>query len=118
MIEVVVALAVLALSLGALYESFGWSLRRTAAVEQRERAWLTAQSLLAGIRSEHALRAGTEQGEAPGGLKWESRIVLRDGMPAGQGRLAAFEVTIELSWGSGSARRIRLQSIETSRVAS
>lgn len=118
LIEVVVALAVLALSLGALYESFGWSLRRTAALERREGAWLTAQSLLAEIRGRPQLRPGTEPGESTGGLKWVSHIAQHDASSIVQGSLAVFDVTIEVSWGGGSGHSIRLQSMELSRTAS
>jgi general secretion pathway protein I len=115
LIEVVVALAILALSLGVLYESFGWSLRRTGLLRQQETAWLTAQSMLAEIRSRDALQVGTSNGETAEGLKWDSRIAAY-ALPLGESPRRAFEVTIDVSWGERPAQRVRLQSVETSRV--
>jgi len=109
LVETVVALAILALVAGVVYESFGWSLRRTAAVEKREVAWLIAQSLLADIRGGHTLQIGTERGEASG-LDWEARI-------ANYKRpIDAAEVTIDVRWGEGPARHITLRSVETGKV--
>lgn len=109
LIETVVALAILALVAGVAYESFGWSLRRTAALEKRETAWLIAQSLLADVRGRHTLRIGTERGKAAG-LDWEARITQYE-RP-----IEAAEVTIDVRWGEGRARHITLRSVETGKV--
>lgn len=118
LIEIVIALAILALSLGALYEAFGLGLRRAAVAHQREVALLTAQSVLAEIRGREPLAPGTVQGETAQGLKWESQIREREARIDPQSPLRAFDVTVEVSWGRGVAQRIRLQSIETGRRAS
>jgi general secretion pathway protein I len=117
LIEAVVALAILALTLGVVYESFGWSLRRTAGVEKRETAWLAAQSVLATIRGRPVLQIGSERGEVPGGLEWEAHIARHDAAIDPHSPIQPFEVTIEVSWGADEARRITLRSIETGRVA-
>lgn len=118
LIEAVVALAILALTLGVVYESFGWSLRRTTGVEKREAAWLTAQSLLAGIRGRPMLEEGTERGAGVDGLEWETRIVPASAAIDPQSPIKPFEVTIDVSWGSRPAQRITLRSVETHRVRS
>lgn len=118
LIEAVVALAILALTLGVVYESFGWSLRRTAGVQKREAAWLTAQSLLAGIRGRPLLQEGNERGEGVAGLEWETRIVPAAAVVDPQSPIKPFEVTIDVSWGSRPAQRITLRSVETGRVTS
>lgn len=118
LIEVVVALAIMALSLGVLYESFGWSLRRTATLERRQEAWLTAQSLLAELRAQRTLSIGTADGEAQGGLRWTSRISARPAAIDPANSLQPFDVTIEVSWGTRAAQKIRLQSVEVGRVPS
>jgi prepilin-type N-terminal cleavage/methylation domain-containing protein len=109
LVETVVALAILALVAGVVYESFGWSLRRTAAVEKREVAWLIAQSVLADIRGRNALQIGTERGKAVG-LDWEARIGRYEH------RIEAAEVTIDVRWGEGAARHVTLRSVETAKV--
>lgn len=118
LIESVVALAILALTLGVVYESFGWSLRRTTGVQKREVAWLTAQSLLASIRGRAVLQEGSERGGAVNGLKWETRVVPAAAAIDPQSPIKPFEVTIDVSWGVNQAQRITLRSIETSRVTS
>jgi general secretion pathway protein I len=118
LIEVVVSLAILALSLGVLYQTFGWSLRRTAAVERAEAAWLTAQSLLAEIRTRSVLRVGSTQGALPDGLQWAARIDAHQAAVDGNKRLQPFAVTIDVSWGQRPSQRVRLQSIELGRTAS
>jgi prepilin-type N-terminal cleavage/methylation domain-containing protein len=109
LVETVVALAILALVAGVVYESFGWSLRRTAAVEKREVAWLVAQSVLADIRGRNTLQIGTERGEAVG-LDWEARIENY------KSPIDAVEVAIDVRWGEGPARHITLRSVEMAKV--
>lgn len=116
LIEAVVALAILALTLGVVYESFGWSLRRTAGVEKREAAWLTAQSVLATIRGRPVLQIGSERGEVPGGLQWQANIARHNVAIDPQSPVQPFEVTIDVLWGSNEAQRITLRSIETGRA--
>lgn len=118
LIEVVVALAILALSLGVLYESFGWSLRRTATLERRQEAWLTAQSLLAEVRARPNLSAGTDEGDAGGGLRWTSQISRRKAAIDPASPLQPFDVTIEVTWGTRTTQKVRLQSVELGRVPS
>lgn len=118
LIEAVVALAILALSLGVVYESFGWSLRRTTGVQKREAAWLTAQSLLASIRGRPSLQEGSERGQGVDGLEWQTQIAPAPAAIDPQSALRPFEVTIDVSWGAGPAHRITLRSVETSRVTS
>lgn len=118
LIEAVVALAILALSLGVVYESFGWSLRRTTGVEKREAAWLTAQSLLASIRGRQFLQEGSEQGDGAAGLKWQTHIAPGTAAVDPRSPIKAFEVIVDVSWGSGQAQRVSLRSVETGRVTS
>jgi general secretion pathway protein I len=117
LIEVVIALAILALSLGVLYETFGWGLRRTAQLREQESALLTAQSLLADVRARVALAPGVRSGRAAYGMIWEERVVLRDTKAAADLPLRAFAVMLEVRWGTRPAQRVQLRSIETARAA-
>ena len=62
LLEVVVAVAILALTLGAVMRVFGASLRGLAAAERHTVATLHAQSKLAEIGIEEALAAGDASG--------------------------------------------------------
>jgi general secretion pathway protein I len=116
LIEAVVALAILALTLGVVYESFGWSLHRTAAVEKRELAWLTAQSVLATVRGRSVLQVGSERGESTDGLTWEAQIAGYKAAIDPLSPIQPFEVTIDVSWGGDTSQRVTLRSVETSRA--
>lgn len=117
LIETVVALAILVLALGVLYESFGWSLRRAARLEKQQMAWLTAQSVLSELHSRQSLREGAEQGETAEGLKWSARVRLHLAGIDTRSPVQAFEVTIAVAWGTRPAQRVRLQSIVMGTVA-
>lgn len=116
LIEVVVSLAILALSLGVLYQSFGWSVRRTAALSNEEAAWLAAQSLLAEVRARPILAAGASEGEWAGALRWQARVDNQAGAVDSASPLQPFSVMIEVRWGEREAQRVRLQSVEIGRV--
>jgi general secretion pathway protein I len=118
LIEAVVALAILSLAMGALYQAFGWSLRRTVKQEQIEAGLLTAQSMLAELRGREFIRTGEDHGETEAGMRWSRMISEREARIDPQSPRRAFDVTIEVRWGSGAAQRIVLRSIETGRAAS
>lgn len=116
LVETVVALAILALSLGVLYQSFGWSTRRTAALANNEAAWLAAQSLLAEIRSRPTLQPGTTDGEWPNGLRWITQVDTYGAATSTTRLIQPYAVTIDVRWGERPAQRVRLQSVELGRV--
>lgn len=118
LIETVVAFAILALTLGVLYESFGWSLRRSAVITQRESAWLTAQSVLSQIRGDEWIRVGSHSGVTEDGLEWQSEIKPHALAISPQSPLQSFEVTIDVRWGQRPAQQVRLQSMEVGRQSS
>ena len=112
LIEVVVAFAILALSLGALYESFGGALRRSAIAGKRELAALRAESLLAEFRGSGGLlpaRAGSDAG-----TDFEWRVTAKP-YPAELSERSAWvteAVTVEVSWGRTKRQSLSLQSVE------
>lgn len=116
LIEMVVSLAILALSLGVLYQSFGWSARRTAVLADNEAAWLAAQSILAEVRARPRLEIGSSEGEGSGGLRWITRIEPQESAIDPASPLQPFAVTIEVRWGERESQRVRLQSVELGRV--
>jgi prepilin-type N-terminal cleavage/methylation domain-containing protein len=121
LIETVVALAILALTLTVVYQSFGWTLRRGAEQRQRDRAWLTAQSLLSQMRGERLLTMAHQSGHTPQGLAWESTVEPYAPPPDASNAffgppllttLQPLQVSIAVSWGESPGRRIELRSIE------
>jgi general secretion pathway protein I len=116
LIEVLVSLAILALSLGVLYQSFGWSMRRTAVLSNEEAAWLAAQSLLAEIRARPTLQPGTNDGEWPRGLRWHTRVQAQHSAVDPISPIQPFAVSVEVRWGTRDSQRVLLQSVEVGRV--
>jgi general secretion pathway protein I len=70
LIEIIVALAILAVALGALFEAFSGGLRATAAVGRQAATVMLAQSLLDRIGQDIPLAAGEQAGVSEDGLRW------------------------------------------------
>lgn len=118
LIEVVVALAILALASAVIYESLGWSLRHTQVLRQRESAWLFAESALAQVRARNTAGAELEQGETADGLRWTVRVDPRKSLVAASSPIQPFDVVIMVRWGSRQGQQVTLQSIEALRTES
>lgn len=116
LIEVVVALAILALSAGVIYQSLGWSLRQTNTLRQREAAWLFAQSMLAQVRGSKAAQPPVQSGVTSDGLRWQVSTKANEARADARSPLQPFEVVVNVSWGPGSSQQVTLQSIETLRT--
>jgi general secretion pathway protein I len=118
LIEVVVAFAILALSLGALYESFGGAQRHSATAGKREWAALRAESLLAEFRGSGGLlpvRTGSDAG-----TDFEWRVTAKP-YPAELSEHSAWvteTVTVEVSWGRTKRQALSMQSVEMIRSES
>jgi type II secretory pathway pseudopilin PulG len=120
LIETAVALAILALTLTVVYQSFGWTLRRSGEQQRRDLAWLTALSLLDQLRRDPALAAGRRDGRSSQGLQWEALVEsysfpadMTRGMFASiDGSTPLLEIRITVHWGDSPARSIELRSIE------
>jgi general secretion pathway protein I len=117
LIEVVVAFAILALSLGALYESLGGSLRRGGAARQEELATLRAESLLSEFRGSGGLlpqeRAGSD---AELGYSWRITVKPYPAEISEHSALSAESVDVEVSWGE-RRHNVQLHSVELLRKA-
>ena len=112
LLEVLVAFTIFVLSVGALYESFAGSLRRTLKAEVDERAWLSAQSLLVEIRVRPAPWPPEEEGETSTGLDWKRSTSLYpiNSDPGSSWR--AYQVIIEVHPHSKAAGAVVLRSVE------
>jgi general secretion pathway protein I len=117
LLEVLVAFVIFALSVGALYESFAGSLRRTLKAEAEERAWLSAQSLLAEIRVRPAPWPAEEEGVTRTGLDWKRST---SPFPSGtdpKSSWQAYQVVIEVHPHLKTVGTMVLSSIELLDVA-
>lgn len=74
LIEIIVALAILAVALGALFQAFSTGLRATAVADRKAAAVMLAQSLLDRIGQDIPLAAGERAGVSEGGLRWSIAI--------------------------------------------
>ena len=112
LLEVLVAFVIFVLSVGALYESFSGSLRRTLKAEVEERAWLSAQSLLAEIRVRPAPWPAEEEGKTSAGLDWKFSTAPYPTSNNPSSLWQAYQVVIEVHPHSKQAGTVVLRSIE------
>jgi general secretion pathway protein I len=106
LVEIVAALAILALSLSVLLQIISDGARRTDQAGRMAQAGLLAQSLLAKLGAELPLQPGETAGAFADGFRWRLRMepygdsVDRQQWPAG-----AYAVWAEVSWGDGGPER-------------
>lgn len=105
LVEVVVALAILALSLSAVFAAMSNGIWRVGQADAAAKAGSLAQSLLARAGAETPLRAGHANGQFPGGFDWTLLVEpFGDGADWAQWPLSAYTVTAQVSWDEASAR--------------
>ena len=113
LLEVIVALAILGLSLAVLLGIFSQSLERSRAGTNEDGARVLAQSLLA--ESAHA-PAREGEGDAEGGLHWKVRVAPYGSDSDAQSWAEALEtVSVVVSW--REERRTRRFVLSTLRLA-
>ena len=118
LIEVVVAFAILALSLGALYESFGGSLRRGSSARQQELAALRAESLLSEFRATNGLLPQQKSGRDEDlGFSWRITAKPYPAELSEHSHLSAESVEVEVRWRE-KGPAVTLRSVELLRKAS
>ncbi|HEY7298471.1 MAG TPA: type II secretion system protein [Xanthobacteraceae bacterium] len=106
LVEVIVALAILAVSLSVLLGVISNAAWQTAQAEKLTRAGSLAQSLLAKAGIEMPLRQGDAEGEFSSGFHWRVKTlpygdtVEREAWPIG-----AYTVSAEVSWNDGFKER-------------
>lgn len=105
LLELLVAFAIMALSLGVLYQATGSSARHVADAERYQRAVLLAESLLA--QREGIPRTGWNESGESAGFAWSVRSSpfatrISEANPAA---IRLHEVTFRVAWGEGDAAR-------------
>lgn len=110
LLEVLVAVAILAVALGVLLQTFSTGLRSVASAERRTIATLLAESKLAAIGIETPLEAGETSGEFERGYRWLATVrpylepgrANGDAAERGAARVPeAFEVVVTVTWSRG-----------------
>jgi general secretion pathway protein I len=123
LLEVLVAFAVLAISLGVLMQIFSSSLRNADVSHDQAQAVSLAQSLLAGAGIESPLVAGETSGDVDGRMFWRLRINTFQGEipggvtsgPTALPTLELWELTAEVSWGGDASlggRELKLTTLK------
>jgi len=74
LIEIIVALAILAVALTALFQAFSGGLRVTTATERQAAAVMLARSLLDRVGEDIPLAAGEQAGVSEDGQRWSIAI--------------------------------------------
>lgn len=112
LLEVLVALAILGVSLAAIYQAFGTGLRNDRQARFYEEAVALAEARMAQVGTELPAVAGRWSGEE-GGLRWTLLVQPAEDEPllVQPSLLRLMEVTVEVSWPQrGGESRIALSS--------
>ncbi|WP_293644457.1 type IV pilus modification PilV family protein [Thiolapillus sp.] len=113
LLEVLVAFAILAMSLGVLYQAFGGSLRNLAVAGNYTNAMIIAESKLAEVADKVPLRQGSEQGEEKGGFRWKVDVLPWEELEDMPHSFKPYHVHVEVTWGQ-SGRRYVLDTLRLS----
>lgn len=112
LLEVVVAFAIFALAIPALYESFAGAVRRDAQAQELEQGWLVAQSVLEQLRATQPPWKTEDVGTVEGGWWWHSEVEPYNLAEAAGAPWRAFAVTVNVRRQASTARNVTLKSIE------
>jgi general secretion pathway protein I len=102
LVEVLVALAILSLSLTVLLGIFSQSLARSHESERAAAARVLGQSLLAHAEADPATRLGHTEGESDDGLAWSLDVAPYRQRDDDKATLHAATITVTVSWEDGA----------------
>lgn len=109
LIEVLVAFAILALTLAALMQVFAAGLRSSDAVDRHLMATMLARSVLDDLGAEIPIVAGERSGEIGQGYRWIVRIQPAATIPAiaiADWVQTPYEVQVEVTWNDRPITRL------------
>ena len=121
LLEVLVAFAILSISLGVLLQVFATGLRNAGIADDYTRAVLYAESILAAFGREAPLVEGEQSGPVNEQFSWRSAVsVYTEGMPdSEQPRVRAYQIRVEVYWpGLLQDRSVVLETLRLAPVAS
>jgi general secretion pathway protein I len=123
LLEVLVAFAILGISLGVLLQTFATGLRNTALAEEYTLATLHAESVLAAIGIEEPLQEGSLQGEIDDKFSWRASVSVYQEEESESSNefdqrlsVTPYYVVAEVFWETGNGQ-IRSVVLETLRLA-
>lgn len=115
LLEVLVAFAILSVSLGVLLQVFAGGLRNAGASDDYTQATLYAESILAAVGREAPLSEGVHSGPINDRFSWRSTVdAYQEGMPSFEQAppVHAYRVSVEVFWqGMVQARSVRLETL-------
>jgi len=106
LLEVLVAFAILSMSLGVLYQAFSNSLRNVGTSGDYTRAMIIAEARLAEVMAEVPLNVGSDQGEVDNRYQWKTMVQRYD--YTGENIVSEFipyQVEVVVSWQDGKTTR-------------
>ena len=114
LLEVLVAFAILALSLGVLLQVFATGLRNTTVAENYSQAAMYAESILAAVGVGEPLQEGSDGGAIDEIFSWRSRVSVYndEALEFDDLQAKAYQVIVEVFWGeSEHERSVSLQTL-------
>jgi general secretion pathway protein I len=113
LIEVLVALAVLAIAFGGAFQALSGGIEWLDRDRNSQRAVLLGQSLLGRVEHDIPLRDGENTGRAPGGFSWRVEMTpWGDAENTPSGRLIGYKVAVTIGWTERrQTRRLRFDTL-------
>lgn len=107
LLEVLVAFAILSVSLGVLLQVFATGLRNAGAADDYTQATLYAESILAAYGREAPLNEGVHEGAINDRFSWRGVVsAYAENMPDPENtRMRAWRVSVEVFWGGPTPTR-------------
>ncbi len=106
LLEVLVAFAILSMSLGILYQAFSNSLRNVGTSGDYSRAMIIAEARLAEAMADVPINEGSDQGEVDGRYQW--KVMVQRYEYEGEeivSRFTPYQVEVVVSWQDGKHTR-------------
>ncbi len=107
LLEVLVAFAILSMSLGVLYQAFSNGLRNVAASGDYSRAMIIAEARLAEVMAKVPLDEGSDQGEVEDRYHWKTMVQRYEYEQDEKiiSRLTPYQVQVVVNWQDGKHTR-------------
>lgn len=116
LIEVIIAFAILALTLSAVFEVFSTGLRAASDADAYSTATFIAQSRLATLATDEALSVGETSGDLDGGFKWHASVApytIGETDTVDPFSVVPLLLTMTVRWGKGkNTREISLVTLK------
>jgi general secretion pathway protein I len=110
LLEIIAAIAILAIAFAALMQVAGSSMSLTARANERTQAALRARTLLDGAFVLDPVREGSSEGRFDDAYRWRmnvSRYVAPDAKPSADGGMPGrtYRLDLDVIWGTGEQER-------------